>query len=142
MNKKHFAILLIGCAFLFHACALKSRYVFIDSISDTTTTKKISLRDLSKSYRGLQNQYIETQGHVFWGSEQATICLDNDNDDEDQYCFAFEIKPELLKSVAIDELSKSNGYSFIIKGKLDTTKHGHLGAYDASIIDVYYIRIR
>ena len=93
------------------------------------------MKDLVKKYSSLQGQYIETEGIVYCEFENVAICLDKGKDSK---CFWLDLSRDLIINDSL--LQIASGKRFILKGVIDTSSKGHLGAYLATIRTVYYLK--
>jgi hypothetical protein len=134
-------IFLISLTITFIACETGPKVEFIATSADTSIqTIKISLRELGKTYKTLEGQYIETEGIVWNEFENVSICPSKDAlFSEDKRCFWLASNHKDL-SYNDSLMQLASGKTFIIKGKIDTSHTGHLGAYAATIKDIYYIK--
>ena len=105
------------------------------SIDSVTTAKNISLNDLVYNYKSLDGQTIQTEGIVYYEFENVAIFLEKEYNSNSFWL-------DLNRNLTINDslLHKASGQKFIIKGTIDISSKGHLGAYLATIRNVYYLK--
>lgn len=134
-------VFLISLTISLVACGTEPKVEFIATSADTTIeVTKISLKELGKKYKSLEGQHIETEGIVWNEFENVSICPSKDAlFSEDKKCFWLSSNH---KDLAYNDslMQLASGKVFIIKGMIDTSNTGHLGAYAATIKDIYYIK--
>jgi hypothetical protein len=107
------------------------------SLDSITSAKNISLKDLIKERSALDGQNIQTEGIVYFEFENVAICTDNEPDSK---CFWLDLNRDL--SINDSLLQISSGQRLVIKGTIDNSSKGHLGAYLATIRNVYYLKTK
>lgn len=114
----------------------KTKIEFINAgIDSVTAVKNISISNLVEDFRSLDGQTIQTEGIVYFEFENVAICLDKGYDSK---CFWLDLNDSLAINDSL--LQKSSGQVFVLKGTIDISSKGHLGAYLATIRNVYYLR--
>ncbi len=109
---------------------------FVNVVIDTTTNSKhISLTDLLKEYSSLNGQKIETEGIVYFEFENVAICSGKWPGTD---CFWLDWNKDLIVNDSL--LQKISGRKFVLKGTIDISDKGHLGAYLATIRNIYYLK--
>lgn len=122
------------------ACDSKSKTkveIINSSIDSVTTVKTISLSDLVNEYKSLDGQAIQTEGIVYFEFENVAICVGKGRNSE---CFWLELDRSL--SINDSLLQKASGQKLVIKGTIDNSSKGHLGAYLATVRNVYYLKAK
>lgn len=125
-------------AFSLASCKTKTnaKVEFINPATDTSVNvKHISMKDLVKNYTSLEGQNIETEGIIYFEFENVAICLDNGWAGK---CFWLDLSKDLIINDSL--LQKASGQKFILKGTIDNSSKGHLGAYLATIRNIYYLK--
>jgi hypothetical protein len=113
----------------------------IPALDSTIIVKNISINDLTKQYKSLQGQYIETEGVFFSGVEEFAIYTNKSFLSNKQYGFWMETNCDLhLFDSNWKHIEKIQGRTVIVKGRIDTSSHGHLGQYLATITNIYFFK--
>src|SRR5215207_10563103 len=90
----------------------KAEYVIL-TLDSTITPTRIPIKELTKNYKSLHGQYIETAGTFYAEFENVSICADGG------ICFWLDYNDSLIKNY--DSLSKISARKIIIKGLIDTS---------------------
>lgn len=118
------------------SCNDKSKAEFANPSTDAATrTIRISFTYLMKRYKLLQGQYIETEGILYWEFENVAICAEKGDNNK---CFWLGLNNDLKINDSI--LQAVSGKKIILKGLVDTLSKGHIGAYVATIHNIYFIK--
>jgi hypothetical protein len=97
------------------------------------------LTDLRKNYMRFRGQQIETQGIVGFEFENVSICPGrNDLFNEEKKCFWLNFRDDLSLDDSL--MQKASGNKFLIRGTVDISRTGHLGAYACTIRDIYFMQ--
>ena len=124
------------------ACSSKSKFIYIvPDLDSTITVEKISINRLAKDYKRLNDQYIETQGIFFHGFEEFAIYTDQEIFSDERKGFWMETNRSLnITNDGWQQINKWQGNRIIIKGRIDTSSHGHLRQYLATIKNIYFLK--
>lgn len=115
---------------------LPSTTFSIKGLDTTIKATKISISDLAKNYKLYQGQCIETTGRFCQAFEEFAIYTDNSIFTSDAEGFWLGTNRQLnIDNASFD---KMNGKRVTIKGRIDTTKKGHLASYLATIDSIYF----
>lgn len=135
-------VLFLGMTLLLMGCEPKSKAkIEFKSPSFDTTTKetKLSLEELSTSYKSLQAQQVETEGIVWFEFENVSICPSrNSISSDEKQCFWLDFQEDLNFNDSL--MRMASGKQFLIKGTIDTSQTGHLGMYLGTIKDIYFMQ--
>jgi hypothetical protein len=116
----------------------KTKIEFINTgIDSVTTVKNISLSNLVNKFKSLDGQTIQTEGIVYFEFENVAICLGKGYDSK---CFWLDLNRDLPINDSL--LQICSGQRLVIKGTMDNSSKGHLGAYLATIRNVYYLKTK
>jgi hypothetical protein len=115
---------------------LPSSTFSIKSLDTTIKATKISISDLAKNYKLYQGQYIETTGRFCEAFEEFAVYTNNNILTGEAEGFWLGTDRQLKIDNAL--FDKMNGKPVTIKGKIDTTRKGHLASYLATIDSIYF----
>jgi hypothetical protein len=96
---------------------------------------KTSIGELSREFKTRHGQYVTVKGRFFYQFENVAL-VDDDIFPNDDMRFWLEFDKAINEKV----LEKLSGDIVVIKGKIDTSKTGHLNGYLATVGNIYYIR--
>jgi len=99
--------------------------------------RKVSPGFLASHLQELAGQRIETEGIVWFEFENLSLCPDHNNSRHSVRCFWIEFA---LSLAPLDSLKHISGHYFVIRGIVDPTSKGHLGAYGGTIKNISYLR--
>ncbi|MEI9908425.1 MAG: hypothetical protein WDO71_01375 [Bacteroidota bacterium] len=140
MNRYIILHIIFGVMLCLTACDNKTKAkveLINHTIDSLTPAKIISLSDLVKEYTTLDGQSIQTEGNVYFEFENVSICIDKGYYGK---CFWLDLNRDLFINDSL--LQKASGQKFILKGTIDISSKGHLGAYLATIRNVYYVKTK
>ncbi len=130
-------ILIISLTFILPSCKTANETKF--SITKIDTLNKpivISIDDLTKNYKKLHGQFVETSGRYYLSDENFSISTDIDTLTGKVKRFWLHVDHRLkMKSKSFD---KMNGMKIKVKGIVDTTQRGHMKLYLATISRIYF----
>jgi hypothetical protein len=134
--------ILLFISLLFSGCTTKEKFAYsIPRIDSTIAVKKISIDNLVKKYKSLHGQYIETEGTYFSAFEEFAIYADKNIFTNEREGFWMEPNMNLMSNDDWLQIDKEQqGKKITIRGKIDTSAHGHLGGYLATIKNIYFFK--
>lgn len=99
----------------------------------------ISIDDLARSYKKYHGQFIETSGRYYLSEENFSISSEKDSLTGRIERFWLDVDPRLKFTKSV---RKMNGQIIKVKGIIDTTFHGHMHQYLATIGKIYYWELK
>jgi len=114
----------------------------IPSIESTTKTENVSINYLANHYGKFHSRYIQTEGTYYLGLEHFAIVADGMMFSNNRFAFWLSIKNGLIPKDDWQLISKGSGQRVVIKGEIDTSMHGHMGQYSATIKNVYFFKTK
>ena len=123
---------------LFFSCKEKQKAdIVITNIDSTIKPIKLSLSDLKQTFKQLHGKWIETEGKFHNNFEDVSICPEIILNDEPD-CFWLDFNQQLLVNDSL--INEANRKRVIIRGKIDTTRKGHMSSYLATIREIYFFK--
>lgn len=139
MAIRAFILTLIICVLVFAAPSCRPTPAIIFKVAQLDTTIKVTkvpVTELADSYKKYQGQHIEITGEFYCGFEQFAIYVGKDLLTNRSHGFWLDLDKDLDIDYGLFE--KMSGKPITVKGMIDTTEKGHLGAYLATIKKIYY----
>lgn len=125
--------------------ALIPSLVIIQSCSSAKTAQrgstrkeysKVSLENLLDSIDNYQNKRIETLGYYVCGAEHTSIqpaFSEQAVPDKKLYDWTQRLWVEVKNPRSVISCDSVNKRTVVVRGILDTSRHGHLGEYEATL---------
>ena len=137
-----FNILVLFVCIILVKCNSKEKFSYVIPHFDSViSAKKISINKLAQHYKSLNGQYIETEGTFFSAFEEFAIYTDKKFFSNERDGFWMDVNNNLFTNQKDwDSVYARQGTKILIKGKVDTSRHGHLGGYLATITDIYFFK--
>ena len=121
------------------SCKEKTKFhLEIPALNSSVEVQQLSIKQLSKRYKLLDGQYVETEGIFKWGFEELAIYPSQYASTE----ISIWLEPhlDLLPEKEWNNLIKLAGKKIIVRGRIDTNSRGHLGQYLTTITNIYYLK--
>jgi hypothetical protein len=112
-------------------------------IQDTSKFKYVLLDSLAKNLSKYDSLLIMTEGYFYFDFEVCALFsseLEKGNSIANIHPFWITFERSLF-TLDRKKFSPKNwdGKKIRVKGRLDINQHGHMGNYEATVTDVYYI---
>jgi hypothetical protein len=106
------------------------------SSSSRKQYSKVSLENLLDSVDVYQNKRIETLGYYVCGAEHTSIqpaFSEQNIPDQKLYDWTQRLWVEVKNPRSVISCDSVNKRTVVVRGILDTSRHGHLGEYEATL---------
>jgi hypothetical protein len=124
---------LIPCLLIIQSCSSSKT---VQQGSSRKSYSKVSLENLLDSIDSYQNRRIETLGYYVCGVEHTSIqpaFSEQAVPDQKLYDWTQRIWVEVKNPRAVISCDSVNNRTVIVRGIVDTSRHGHLGEYEATL---------
>ncbi len=126
------------------ACEVSKTHRIAKTQCEKASFLPLKFSDLIHNKAKYHGTLVETQGYCRFGFERSRLRFDTVSfswdRDSDYLSYYSDIWLEFGPSVSYKTLDSLNEKFVIVKGLYDTSKHGHIGAYFAEIIDICEIK--